>query len=221
MLQADDSVFTERHQVSEEKPVGGLDHVVGTLGFLRSSRAHGMPREGKSHIESTPIIPASCPLFRAGAVSLGRQAVVEEKPRVWYSEQTKLEALRQTLGLETTVKFIPAQSQENLPAFYNAAEVLVMPSHYESFGMVALEALACGTPVIATDVTGISPLVRTFPRGHIISANNPILLAQKLALVLSHPPIAASDTRKILAALDWQETAKTVGNVYTQRSNTL
>lgn len=137
---------------------------------------------------------------------------VDEKRRAWDAEQTKLEKLRQTLGLETTVKFIPAQPQEKLPAYYNAAEVLVMPSHYESFGMVALEALACGTPVITTDVTGISPLVKTFPKGHIVSANNPILLAQKLAHVLSHP--LQENFQPDMSAFDWRETAKKVSEVY-------
>jgi len=137
---------------------------------------------------------------------------VEENRRAWNAEQTKLEKLRQTLDLETTVKFIPAQPQEKLPAYYNAAEVLVMPSHYESFGMVALEALACGTPVITTDVTGISPLVKTFPKGHIVSANNPILLSQKLAYVLSHP--LQENFRHDMSAFDWHETAKKVAKVY-------
>lgn len=139
---------------------------------------------------------------------------VEEKRRAWNSEQTNLEALRETLGLTTTVKFIPAQSQTNLPSYYNAAEVLVMPSHYESFGMVALEALACGTPVIATDVAGISPILKEFPKGHVISANNPILLARELAHILSHPPPVTPDTQKIIEGLDWHETAKRVAGVY-------
>lgn len=139
---------------------------------------------------------------------------VEEKRSVWNSEQIKLKILQNTLNLETTVKFVPAQSQERLLHYYNAADVLVMPSHYESFGMVALEALACGTPVIATDVTGISPLIKTYPKGYIVSANNPILLAQKLAYVLSHPPAPAKNTQVILNSLDWNETAKKVAKVY-------
>lgn len=141
---------------------------------------------------------------------------VEEKRRTWNAEQLKLEKLRETLGLETTVKFIPAKSQEKLPYYYNAADVLVMPSHYESFGMVALEALSCGTTVIATDVTGISPLVRTFPKGHIISANNPILLSKEIAYVLTHPTTTTENMQTIIASLDWKETAKKISRVYEQ-----
>lgn len=145
---------------------------------------------------------------------------VEEKRKIWSSEQKKLESLRHTLNLETHVTFIQAQSQEALPDYYNAAEVLVMPSHYESFGMVALEAIACGTPVIATDVTGVSPLIKALPKGHIISANNPILLAEHLARVLSQPPRHAANTRQLMNNFTWDKTAKDIAKVYEALHNT-
>jgi len=58
------------------------------------------------------------------------------------------------LGLERRVRFLRAQPQRRLRLFYAAADVTVMPSHYESFGMVALEAMACGSPVVASRVGG-------------------------------------------------------------------
>lgn len=137
---------------------------------------------------------------------------VDEKRRTWNAEQTKLEALRKILGLETAVKFISAQPQEKLPAYYNAADVLVMPSHYESFGMVALEAIACGTPVIATDVTGISPLLKDTAGGHIISANNPIALAHALAHVLEQPHKRQKSID--MSLFTWDAVAKKIDAVY-------
>ena len=66
-----------------------------------------------------------------------------------------------------------------------AADVVVMPSHYESFGMVALEAMACGTPVIATDVGGLSQLVRDGETGFLVPGMDLVALAESLGKVLS------------------------------------
>ncbi len=70
-------------------------------------------------------------------------------------EMARLHRLRAELGIEELVTFLGKRDQELLPYYYCAAEVVVMPSHYESFGMVALEAMACGTPVIASRVGGL------------------------------------------------------------------
>lgn len=139
---------------------------------------------------------------------------VNETRAAWNTEQKKLDALRHTLGLETAVQFVPAKAQEQLPSYYNAADMLVLPSHYESFGMVALEAIACGIPVVATDVTGISPIVKSFPRGHLISANNPILLSEKIEQILTHPS-AKTPPKLSIKKLDWSHTAKQIGACYT------
>lgn len=139
---------------------------------------------------------------------------VGEKQSRWSAELNKLNTLRSMLGLETSVKFVAALPQPMLVNYYNAADVLVMPSHYESFGMVALEALACGTPVIATDVTGISPMVKEFPKGRVVSANNPILLAQELEHVLAHPVSTPFDTKEQLKKFDWNHIAEEVQHVY-------
>lgn len=138
---------------------------------------------------------------------------VGEKKARWSTELQTLDTLRMTLGLTTTVRFVNAQPQENLPNFYNAADIVVMPSHYESFGMVALEALACGTSVIATDVTGISPMLKTVATGHVISANNPIQLAKELYEVTTGQKKPKQKTIH-LTKLDWSTMARKMANVY-------
>ena len=69
-------------------------------------------------------------------------------------ELERLRELSRSLGLGDDVMFTQAVSQERLSTYYNAADVFVMPSYYESFGLVALEAMACGVPVIASRVSG-------------------------------------------------------------------
>ena len=131
----------------------------------------------------------------------------------WSRELKKLDQLRKTLNLTAAVKFVAAQPQEKLPYYYNAADVLVMPSHYESFGMVALEAIACGTQVIATDVTGISPILKELPRGHIVSANNPIALAGQIMEVLTNLP-QENTVRESMKKFDWITIAGRIAREY-------
>ncbi len=138
---------------------------------------------------------------------------IGQNQKQWSRELKKLNLLRDMLHLTTTVRFVAPLPQEELPYYYNAADVLVMPSHYESFGMVALEAIACGTPVIATDVTGISPILKDMPHGHIVSANNPLGLADEIAHVLTLSRQKPTRGRAI-AAFDWFAIAARVAHAY-------
>lgn len=138
---------------------------------------------------------------------------VEQNQTQWSRELKKLNTLRETLNLAATVRFVAPQPQEELPYYYNAADVLVMPSHYESFGMVALEATACGTQVIATDVTGISPILKELPQGHIVSANNPLALADEIERVLTITARQHSSPAH-MGDFDWDTIAKRIGDAY-------
>lgn len=99
-------------------------------------------------------------------------------------EMKKLQGLTSQLGLDSMVTFLGPQPQEILPYFYSAAEVCVLPSRYESFGMVALEAMACGTPVIASRVGGLNYTVRDGQTGYLIAEGNAVALADKIGLLL-------------------------------------
>ena len=92
-------------------------------------------------------------------------------------EMARLHALRDELGLHDLIAFLGARDQDSLHFYFAAAECLVMPSHYESFGMVALEAMACGTPVIVSDVGGLSQLVKHNQTGLRVKVNDPTALA--------------------------------------------
>jgi D-inositol-3-phosphate glycosyltransferase len=101
------------------------------------------------------------------------------------SELARLHQLRAGLGLDEAVLFVGAKNQDSLHNYYSAAEMVVMPSDYESFGMVALEAMACGTPVIASDVGGLAYLIRDGRTGYRVPARDPKALADKIARLLN------------------------------------
>jgi D-inositol-3-phosphate glycosyltransferase len=100
-------------------------------------------------------------------------------------EMVRLQELRERLGIGDIVTFLGARDQDMLQYYYSAAEMVVMPSDYESFGMVALEAMACGTPVIASDVGGLAFLVQHGRTGYRVPARDPAALAAKIARLLT------------------------------------
>jgi D-inositol-3-phosphate glycosyltransferase len=107
----------------------------------------------------------------------------EGRPENQTDEMQRLQTLCGELGLDEMVLFLGKRDQNTLPYYYSAAEVVVMPSHYESFGMVALEAMACGTPVIASQVGGLAFLVKDGETGFFVPAQNPEALSEKLRLL--------------------------------------
>lgn len=102
-------------------------------------------------------------------------------------EMERLKALRTELGLSELVVFLGAKDQDTLNYYYSASEALIMPSDYESFGMVALEAMASGTPVIASEVGGLAFLVRDNFTGYLVPVREPQALADKIRIVLESP----------------------------------
>ena len=89
------------------------------------------------------------------------------------------------LGLGDAVRFVGAQPQPALRDFYVAADALVLPSYYESFGMVALEAMACGTPVIASRVGGLTTTVRDGVTGFLVPEGDVPALAERMEHLLA------------------------------------
>ncbi|OGW16041.1 MAG: hypothetical protein A3G93_01885 [Nitrospinae bacterium RIFCSPLOWO2_12_FULL_45_22] len=100
-------------------------------------------------------------------------------------ELQRIKALVRKLDISTKVSFLPGQRQEVLTYYYSAADVLAIPSRYESFGMVALEAMACGTPIVASNVGGLSFTIPDNKAGFLVPVGDGGSLAEKLDLLLS------------------------------------
>jgi D-inositol-3-phosphate glycosyltransferase len=128
-------------------------------------------------------------------------------------EMERLQRLTQELQIKDSVAFLGRIKQEELPRFYSVADVCVVPSYYESFGLVALESLACGTPVVATKVGGAESIIRQGETGYVVPDNSPRHLADKIALLLSQPDNDAASVnliRSSVAEFSWSIIAEAV-----------
>ncbi|WFE62521.1 D-inositol-3-phosphate glycosyltransferase [Micromonospora sp. WMMD714] len=97
---------------------------------------------------------------------------------------TSLIELAGSLGVADRVRFLPPRTGDDLPALYRAADLVAVPSHNESFGLVALEAQACGTPVVAAAVGGLVTAVRDQVSGVLVHGHDPTDWARALARLL-------------------------------------
>jgi D-inositol-3-phosphate glycosyltransferase len=133
------------------------------------------------------------------------------------TEMTRIQALREQYHLEDLVIFIGKRSQDTLPYYYSAAEAVVVPSFYESFGMVALEAMACGTPVVASQVGGLAYLVQDGVTGFTVPVDDPKELADRLERLLENPGLHARMSQKaveVAQQYSWKNIAEQLINIY-------
>lgn len=106
-------------------------------------------------------------------------------PEQMSDEMAHVQALREQYGVNDLVTFLGKRGQDTLPYYYSAADAVVVPSHYESFGMVALEAMACGTPVVASQVGGLAFLVQDGVTGFTVPVGEPEALCGRLRALIS------------------------------------
>lgn len=135
------------------------------------------------------------------------------------SEMRRLLQLTAELKIENEVTYLGRRDQDTLQYFYSAAEVVVMPSHYESFGMVALEAMACGTPVIASETGGLMFLVQDGQTGFHVPTAMPAALAERLVTLLEDPELRGRLGRQAAEyarGFDWRGVADQMIELYRQ-----
>ena len=133
-------------------------------------------------------------------------------------ELARLHELTAKLGLVGRVRFVPPQSHAELARYYRAVDVCLVPSHSESFGLVALEAAACGTPVVAAAVGGLQSLVDDGVTGFLVDSRDPMDYAAPIERLLARPELAqamraAAEARS--RRYGWSMTAARLRRLYT------
>ena len=130
-------------------------------------------------------------------------------------EFQRFQKLARNFGIEDGVTFVGRIEQDNLPAYYSAADVLVVPSYYESFGLVALEALASGTPVVATRVGAMENILIEGTTGHVVSNGSPRLLAKGIEKLISGSNgLSAHEVRASVLRFSWANVASAMIDQY-------
>ena len=140
----------------------------------------------------------------------GVQVLVVGSDAEGSGEMERLHQLSDDLQLGDTVEFVGRVPQERLALYYSAADVCVVPSFYESFGLAALESMACGTPVVASRVGGLSTIVQHGRTGYLKSWRCPEAFAQSLEMIMANEDLRDSmgrAARNRAETLSWDQVA--------------
>ncbi|NER22718.1 MAG: glycosyltransferase family 1 protein [Symploca sp. SIO1C2] len=134
-------------------------------------------------------------------------------------EKDRIERLVGELGIEDITSFPGSLTGDILPAYYAAADVCVVPSYYEPFGLVAIEAMASGTPVVASKVGGLQYTVLPEETGLLVPPKNEFALAAAIDSILSNPELRNKLGFRARARVEnkfsWQRVAYRLNNLYT------
>ena len=133
------------------------------------------------------------------------------------NEFQRLKTIINGLGLTKNIKFLGNIDHNKMPMYMSAADVLVMPSYYESFGLAALEAMACGTPVITSRNSGAKTFIEQGKSGYLIPWNCPEHYAERLEILLKNPILRANmgqKANKQANKLSWNTAATKTDLVY-------
>lgn len=190
----------------------------------------GIPADAALILFAGRIQPLKAPdvVLKAAAVLLERDPALRERLVVavvggasgsGLEHPTALADLNVELGLQDVVRFVPTVSQRELADWYAAATVACVPSHNESFGLVAIEAQACGTPVVAARVGGLSTAVSDGVTGVLVDGHDPADYASALHPLLTDPGLRDAMSQKAVRHAEgfgWDVTADRTLAVYDQ-----
>ncbi len=132
-------------------------------------------------------------------------------------EMLRLKSSAERLGLGDSITFTGSVDQHELPLYYNAADIFALPSYYESFGLAALEAMACATPVVVSRVGGLKTFVKDGLCGYLIPRRCPDPFAQRLDMLLANPALREKmgmAGRTTALGMNWGRTADGLADLY-------
>ncbi|MCL3817614.1 D-inositol-3-phosphate glycosyltransferase [Aeromicrobium wangtongii] len=213
----------------------GVDIEVFRAGRQREARRLlGIPEDAALVLFAGRIQPLKAPdvVIRAAAIMLEHDPSLRDRLMVavvggasgsGLERPSALAELSAELGVQDVVRFVPTVGQRELADWYAAASVACVPSHNESFGLVAIEAQACGTPVVAARVGGLTTAVSDGVSGILIDGHDPADYASALHPLLTDPGLREAMSHKAVRHAEgfgWDVTADRTLAVYDQAITT-
>ena len=206
----------------------GVDHAFFAPGDrAQARRALGLPEDGEMLLFVGRIQPLK-------ALDVAVKALAEVRSRhphaflvvvggpsgpMGSAEVVRAHELAEDLKIERRVYFVPPQPHELLGTYYRAANVSVVPSRSESFGLVALEAAACGTPVVAAAVGGLQTLVDDGVTGYLVESRSASAFANRISTILDDPLAARAMSLAAAAragSYTWRTAAERLRALYAE-----
>ena len=202
--------FTPGESRSAARELVGLPHDALVVSFVGRIQPHKGP---EVLIRATSELVKHSPLLRHKLVV----NVMGGASGASTDEVDRLKELTTWLGIDDVVRFEPPVARQDLAQWYRAADLVVVPSYSESFGLVALEAQACGTPVVATAVGGLRTAVADGISGVLVDGHDPKAWSSVIARLLQEPK------RRVLLSMGaiehashfgWDTTARGTLDIY-------
>ncbi len=192
--------------------------------FVPQNRQQAREKLGLKPEQPVLLFAGRLDPFKGPDVLLHAAAMMEEEAQIVIAggelqgdkELEHLRKLAADLEISRRVHFLGARPQQELPMLYSAADVTVVPSYHESFGMAAVESLACGTPVVATRAGGLTTVIRQGETGYLVP-HCPGFFAERLDTLLRQPDLLAQmrlAARPSVLHFSWKNVADQVQNVY-------
>lgn len=203
-------------QLGRMVPRKGVDTVI--RGFARLVKERGRGGEGENSpnllpASPRPPVPASSPLR---LMIVGGES--DEPNPALSPEIGRLQAIAQEEGVSDRVTFVGRRGREALKLYYSAADIFVTTPWYEPFGITPVEAMACGTPVIGSNVGGIKFTVRDGETGYLVPPKNPDAIAERIAHLYQHPELLSrfrqQAIRRANELFTWQNVTAAIADLY-------
>ena len=208
-------VFNERPTAALRKRLGlGEGKVVVFAGRLERLKGAETVIRAMAILAADPVQPEPATLLVIGDDSHNGAS----ESRLSGGERSRLQALAASLGIGGRVRFMGSVDQPALAGYLSLAAVCVVPSYSESFGLVALEAAACGTPVVAARVGGLPTIVKDGLTGFTLASHDPAQYAERIGRLLADEELRLCFSRRsrlVATQFTWTETVDRLVAEYT------